>query len=68
MIRTELQNIAELLGIRVTGETNAELFRTILLAEGLTRCFGVATRSCSRMNCLLWHECEKYNRFIRYLC
>ena len=60
--------MAELLGIRVTGETDAELFRTILLAEGLTRCFGVATRCSRRTKCLLWHECEKYNRFIRYLC
>jgi hypothetical protein len=68
MTGKEIQNMAELLGIRFNGETDGEIFKAILVAEGLTRCFGVAARSCNRANCLLWHECEKYNRFIRYLC
>ena len=64
----KLKNIAELLGTKVIDETNADLLKSILADEGLSRCFGIAIHSCDRINCLLWEECEKHNRFVQCLC
>jgi len=64
----KFRNIAEVLGMKNLSSADADLLKNILMSEGLVHCFGIANSSCTRINCLLWQECENYNRFVRYLC
>ena len=64
----KFRNLAEVIGIKNLNSTDADLLKHILASEGLVGCFGIASGSCTRIDCLVWQECEKCNRFVRYLC